>query len=194
MAVSGTETEQDSVFSKLAIFTAGPSQVQQPLLVPYFLYVKKGFSLLGLSWVPKRKLKYPLFKGLSSPVYILSFPFSPAPSSSFLLPFLSLILANLRNETLKKKRKEKKWNANRLLMWSFEPQFVNLNLYHLSPEKGNHLGSHSANVCQEQLETLEIQHWTRKTWFLALKVSKSINGDKTHANTYKEERPKKNYV
>ena len=35
---------------------------------------------------------------------------------------------------------------------------------------------------------------TRKTWFLALKVSKSINGDKTHANTYKEERPKKNYV
>lgn len=57
VAVSGTETEQDSVLGKLAIFAAGPSQVQQPLLVPYFLYVKKGFSLLGFSWVPKWKLK-----------------------------------------------------------------------------------------------------------------------------------------
>ena len=32
---------------------------------------------------------------------------------------------------------------------------------------------------------------TRKSWFLALKFSKSINGDKTHANTYKEKRQKK---
>lgn len=31
---------------------------------------------------------------------------------------------------------------------------------------------------------------TRKTWFLALKLSKSTNGDKTHANTYKEKRQK----
>ena len=32
---------------------------------------------------------------------------------------------------------------------------------------------------------------TRQTLFLALKFSKSINGDKTHANTDKEKRPKK---
>lgn len=30
-----------------------------------------------------------------------------------------------------------------------------------------------------------------KTWFLALKFSESIKGDKTHANTHKEKRQRK---
>ena len=39
-----TEAEQDPL---------GPSWVQKPLCVPHFLFVVKGFSLLGLPWVPK---------------------------------------------------------------------------------------------------------------------------------------------
>ena len=34
----------------------GPSKVQKPLCAPHFLFVGKCFSLLGLPWVPKRRL------------------------------------------------------------------------------------------------------------------------------------------
>ena len=42
------ETEQDP---------SGPSQVQKPLHVSWFLFAEKDFSLLGLPWVPKSRLK-----------------------------------------------------------------------------------------------------------------------------------------
>ena len=35
----------------------GPSQVQKSLCVPCFLFAEKDFSLLGLPWVPKSRLK-----------------------------------------------------------------------------------------------------------------------------------------
>ena len=36
--------------------------VKKPLCVPCFLFVEKGFSLLGLTWVPKSKHKQILIK------------------------------------------------------------------------------------------------------------------------------------
>ena len=35
----------------------GPSELQKPLCAPCFLFVEKGFSFLGLLWVPKGRLK-----------------------------------------------------------------------------------------------------------------------------------------
>ena len=40
----------------------GPSQVQKHLRVPCSLLVEKGFSLLGLPWVPKSRLKQLLIR------------------------------------------------------------------------------------------------------------------------------------
>ena len=55
----GIEIKQDLV---------GTSCVQRPLHVPHFLFVggKKGFSLLGLPWVPKKRLKQKMIRTIES--------------------------------------------------------------------------------------------------------------------------------
>ena len=41
---------------------AGPSWAQKPLCIPWFLFVERGFHLLGFPWVPKSKLKQLLIR------------------------------------------------------------------------------------------------------------------------------------
>ena len=43
----------------------GPSKVQKPLCAPHFLFVGKCFSLLGLPWVPKRRLSSVQFSSVT---------------------------------------------------------------------------------------------------------------------------------
>lgn len=45
---AGSEHDQDPL---------GPSEVQKPLHVSYFLFVEKGFRLLGLPSIPENRFK-----------------------------------------------------------------------------------------------------------------------------------------